>query len=50
MLFMTARHELCTRFVLGERMFILLKLRKMFEDKLENRKFVDFTFVLILLG
>jgi len=29
MLFMTVCHELCKRFVLGEHMFILFKLRKM---------------------
>jgi len=36
MWFVTACHELCTRFVLGEHMFILFELKKMFEGELEN--------------
>jgi hypothetical protein len=42
MLFLTVCHELCTRFVLGEHTFILLKLRKMFGDELENRDLCRF--------
>jgi hypothetical protein len=42
MLFMTVCHELFTRFVLGEHMFILFELRKMFEDELENRDLCRF--------
>lgn len=42
MLFVTVRHELCTRFVLGEHMFILFALRKIFEDELENRDLCRF--------